>query len=208
MAASSSITSVGGMLIVTQVIPQDGNAVPLQSHVGTDPSDAPAPPAPAQKAEGSSARRRGELSGLGAVQMVIAVLCVLFGSTGISHFLMPHLAFFGGAYLLASGGLAAAAEKRTSVTLRRACVWANTVAVLLSLGGVAYLSWLLAVSRPAQNVCGDPLDGEEELWRDCAHGLWMLDGLVNGLRGLFLVLLVLQAAVSAAVRVLAAKTDP
>ncbi|XP_061552261.1 uncharacterized protein LOC133412706 isoform X3 [Phycodurus eques] len=206
MAASSSVTSVGGVLIVTQVIPRDGSAVPPQADTPAPPADArAAPPAsPAKENAKSAAHRRGLIPGLGVVQMVIGLLCVLFGLTGISRFLIEHVAFCGGICFLASGWLAVAARRRTSATLVWACLWSNAVSVLLSLGGAAYLSWLLATGRPAESVCGDRLAGDGKAWSVCVENLWLLDRALSGLRGLFLVVLLLQAAVCAALCVFTA----
>ncbi|XP_077454642.1 uncharacterized protein LOC144073018 isoform X2 [Stigmatopora argus] len=203
MAASSSVTSVGGMLVVTQVIPRDGNSVPPPKHGEMEP---PGQAPEAEDAEKSPVRRRGELSGLGAVQVVVALLCVLFGLTGISPYLAPHLAFCAGVCLLASGGLALAAERRMDTMRMRACLWFNAAAVPVSLVGAAYLVWLLAAVSPAVSVCG-PLLREDyrEAWYDCLRDLRPLNVVVEGLRGLFLVLLVLQAGVSVATSILASR---
>ncbi|XP_061552260.1 uncharacterized protein LOC133412706 isoform X2 [Phycodurus eques] len=204
MAASSSVTSVGGVLIVTQVIPRDGSAVPPQADTPAPPADArAAPPAsPAKENAKSAAHRRGLIPGLGV--SACAPQCVKMERQTRTSFVCAgcpdghRLAF------LASGWLAVAARRRTSATLVWACLWSNAVSVLLSLGGAAYLSWLLATGRPAESVCGDRLAGDGKAWSVCVENLWLLDRALSGLRGLFLVVLLLQAAVCAALCVFTA----
>ncbi|XP_077431240.1 high affinity immunoglobulin epsilon receptor subunit beta [Vanacampus margaritifer] len=200
MAVSSSVTNVGGMLIVTQVIPQDADdasTLSLQASELAPPaqSQAPPPASPAKKDAGNAVYRQREFPSLGVVQVVIGSLCVLFSLTAISRFLLVHVAFCGGVWFVVSGWLAMAARKRTSVKLMWACLCTNAVSVLLSLGGAAYLSWLLATRWPSHTVCGELLPGEEDAWNRCLSSLHLLNGLLQGLRGLFLTLLLLQAAV-------------
>ncbi|XP_037130910.1 uncharacterized protein LOC119136467 [Syngnathus acus] len=201
MAASSSVTSVGGILIITRVVRQDGgNALQRDA--------APAPPAhagPAEKDPGDADHQRRELQGLGVVQVAVGLLCVLFSLTAISHFLVAHVVFCGGVWFVACGWVTMGARRRTSATLMRVCLWSNAVAILLSLGGVAYLSWLLATRWPSTDVCGLRPDNQYEAWSRCVASLRLLNILVQGLRGLFLLLLLLQAAVCAAICVLTAK---
>ncbi|XP_061699668.1 uncharacterized protein LOC133513178 isoform X2 [Syngnathoides biaculeatus] len=56
-----------------------------------------------------------------------------------------------------------------------ACLLSNAVSVLVSLGGAAYLSWLLATGRPAESVCGDWSAGEGKAWSVCVAKLWLLN---------------------------------
>ncbi|XP_077383773.1 uncharacterized protein LOC144022660 [Festucalex cinctus] len=212
MAASSTVTNVGGMLIVTQVIPQDAagdiGAVPQQAAELAPPAQPQAPPPAspsAKKDAGNAACQEGEFPGLGVVQVVIGSLCVLFSLTAISRFLLVHVVFCGGAWFVVSGWLAMASRKRTSVKMMWACLWANAASILLSLGGAAYLIWLLATRWPSRNVCGEQLPGEDDAWSRCLSSLYYLNGVVQGLRGLFLALLLVQAGVCAALCVLSAR---
>nr|XP_057909301.1 high affinity immunoglobulin epsilon receptor subunit beta-like [Doryrhamphus excisus] len=197
--ASSSITTVGGLMIVTQVIPQDETSIPLQTP-GNRVAQAPPPASPTNMAEASKTKVPGVLSGLGAVQVVIGVLCVLFSLIpAFLPFLMLHVAFCGGVAFVVSGCLAVAARTRTAVTSMWACLVSNGISVLLSLMGVAYLSWLLRTVHPSEEICGST-DGEN--W--CVSRLWVLDMVLAGLNGLFLVLLILQTCVAIAACVFAA----
>lgn len=66
---STSITTVGGVVVVTQVIPKDENTVPLQEVANATqapPQDPKAPPtAPAKMDDMTAAFLRGGPQGLG-----------------------------------------------------------------------------------------------------------------------------------------------
>ncbi|XP_019719252.1 uncharacterized protein LOC109512160 [Hippocampus comes] len=201
MATSSSVTSVGGMLIVTQVIPQDvgdTKSIPLHSAAAAPTTDeqTTSPALPAKKDGGFADYQRGEIPGLGVVQLVIGSLCVLFSLTAISRFLLVHVAFCLCVWFLVSGWLSLAAHRKTSIRLMWACLWSNVISVLLSLGGIAYLSWLLATSWSSEDVCGEQLFDDSSAWNHCVSNLRLLNSVLQGLRGLVLVLLFLEAGVS------------
>ncbi|XP_054638320.1 high affinity immunoglobulin epsilon receptor subunit beta-like [Dunckerocampus dactyliophorus] len=197
--ASSSVTTVGGLVIVTQVIPQDETSIPLQTP-GSTAAQAPPPVSPTNMDEAPKTDLQGALPGLGAVQVAIGLLCVLFSLIAtFSPYLMLHVAFCGGVSFVVSGCLAVAARRRAAVTPMWACLVSNGISVLLSLMGVAYLCLLLSGAHPSEGICGSL---SKENW--CVSRLWVLDMVLAGLDGLFLVLLVLQGCVSVAACVFAA----
>ncbi|XP_051921642.1 uncharacterized protein LOC127600842 [Hippocampus zosterae] len=200
MATSSSVTSVGGMLIVTQVIPQDvgdTKSMPLRPADAAPPTDEQAtPPAlPTKKDAGFADYQRGEIPGLGVVQLVIGSLCVLFSLTAISRFLLAHVAFCLCVWFLVSGWLSLAAHRKPSIRLIWACLWSNVISVLLSLAGFAYLSWLLATSWSSRHVCGEQLFDDPSAWGHCVGNLRLLNRVLQGLRGLIMALLFMEAGV-------------
>ncbi|XP_049440176.1 membrane-spanning 4-domains subfamily A member 4A [Epinephelus fuscoguttatus] len=217
---STSITKVGGVVIVTQVIPQDEGGIALQSSppasAATTPATAPAsatvqapPPVkkntptarPAKVDDMTAIFLRGQPNGLGVVQIFIGLLCILFSLTAIfSPFLMLHAPFCLAVTFMVSGSLSMAAGKRTSARLVWVCLVWNGISVLLGLLGVAYVCWLLASRSVSEALClsvtREGFMPTDQQLHDCINKLDMVDISVFGPLGLLLVLLVLQVCVT------------
>ncbi|XP_030013727.1 membrane-spanning 4-domains subfamily A member 15-like [Sphaeramia orbicularis] len=210
--ATASITKMGGVVVVTQVIPQDeAGQIPMQTP-GVPPTDTKAPPTASQAPppQSSSTTKmddttatflKGEPEILGAIQILIGLLCILFSLTAIfSPVLIYHAPLCIGVIFIISGSVALKAKRNTSV----ASVWwtliLNLLSVIFSLGGVAYLSWCFAAVLPTVIVCGEEMNPQpyDPYGRqfNCNERLWLLDVVVHGLWGFYLVLLVFQACVS------------
>ncbi|XP_061884861.1 uncharacterized protein LOC133635644 isoform X2 [Entelurus aequoreus] len=199
--ASSSVAKLGGLVIVTQVIPQDQASIQLQTPGGGAAEETSTPVSPSKMEDDvPKANLEGAvLLGLGVVQVVIGLLSVLFSLTAAyPRFLTLHVAFCGGVLFVISGWMAALSRRRVSSARMWACLSLNAISVLFSLGGMAYLGWVLASGPISEQLCDDP---DRDNW--CVGQLWPLDVLVSGLRGFFLVLLILQACVAVAACVLA-----
>lgn len=215
MTPTSIITvGGGGVVVVTQVIPEDGGSIPLQTTPTnnetppmvkqTTPTDQQAPP-PVKMDDMTATFLRGEPQGLGTVQIFIGLLCVLFSLTAVySPILIVHAPFCAAVTFVVSGSLAAAARRRTSYRLVLASLLLNVFSALLSLGGVACLCWLLAARSPSQQICGDDIFMDDK-WQQCSRKLGPLDLILSGLRGMLLVLLVLQFCVVVTVCVFSGK---
>ncbi|XP_042345982.1 high affinity immunoglobulin epsilon receptor subunit beta-like [Plectropomus leopardus] len=187
-STSTSITKVGGVVIVTQVIPQDEGGIRLQS----SPSSAvtvQAPPPPPQAPPTASPTKmddmtaiflRGQPHGLGVVQIFIGLLCVLFSLTAVfSPILIFHAPFCIGVTFVVSGSLAVAAGRRTSVNLVWATLVWNVIGVVVGLLAVAYVCWLLADRPASQRFCDpetftDYVPTDRQVQR-CISTLYILD---------------------------------
>ncbi|XP_076592653.1 membrane-spanning 4-domains subfamily A member 4A isoform X1 [Chaetodon auriga] len=216
----TSITKIGGVVVVTQVIPQDAASIPLQtsatatqappSVAQTTPTATQAPPATAKVDDMTATFLRGEPRSLGVVQIFIGLLCFLFSLTAIfSEMLILHAPLSLAVSFVVSGSLAVAAGRRTSVRLVWACLLWNVVSVLLGLAGVAYVCWLLADRSPAERFCDAESWGAIVPTADerthCLYKMWMLNVSVYGPLGVLLVLLVLQVCVTVTVCVFSGK---
>uniref|UniRef100_UPI0037E8EE8A high affinity immunoglobulin epsilon receptor subunit beta-like n=1 Tax=Semicossyphus pulcher TaxID=241346 RepID=UPI0037E8EE8A len=198
---STSITTVGGVVVVTQVIPQDEKAIPLQAAAATSTqapvtqAPRPATPSPTKVDDMTATFQRGEPRGLGIVQIFIGVLCILFSLTAtFSPLLLGHAPFCLAVCFVISGSLAVAAARKNSVKHVQACLSWNVISIVFGLAGVAYTSFLLADGPPSERLC-----------EQCTRGMWTLDVSVYGLLGLFMVLLVLQICVAITVCVFCGK---
>ncbi|XP_026172452.1 membrane-spanning 4-domains subfamily A member 4A-like [Mastacembelus armatus] len=200
---STSVTTVGGVVVITQVIPQDES---IRLHCDAPTEQAPPPPAPAKMDDMTTTFLRGEPRGLGVVQIFIGLLCILFSLTCVfSHYLILHAPFALAIVFVVSGSVVEAAGRRTSVGLVWASLVSNLFGAMSGLLGVAYVCWLLAGRPPSELLCGPRTMVYDERDR-CSSNMWILDVLVFGLRGLLLVLLVLQVCVNITVCVFSGKS--
>ncbi|XP_075322651.1 uncharacterized protein LOC142380621 [Odontesthes bonariensis] len=200
----TSVTSVGGVVIVTRVIPKDDSSVLLQT-----PSDKAPPPAakapPTKEDSKAAAFLRAEPQGLGVAQIFIGLLFVLLSLTAIFSPTLIHFAPLGLAVVfVASGSLAVASGRRTSVALVWASLLSNVLSILLGLAGLTYIGLLFAAELPSVLICG-PRTVSDYRYGSCSYRLQDLDRIHFGLLGLGLVLLVLQVCVSVGVCVFSGK---
>ncbi|XP_017297046.1 membrane-spanning 4-domains subfamily A member 15 [Kryptolebias marmoratus] len=156
--ASTSVTTVGGVMIVTQVIPKDGSSIPLQAPANPSPQAPPpevaAPPPLSKKDSKAAMFLRSEQQGLGIVQIFIGLLCILFALTAV--YLPPLMIYapFGlGAVFVVSGSVAVAAGRRTSTRLVCVSLVSNVLSILLGLVGGVYLCLLFVYVSPRDMIC-------------------------------------------------------
>lgn len=210
----TTITRVGGVVVLTQVIPQNDSSILLETSAAaaqTPPQVRKAPPtAPTKLDSMTAALQKGEQQGLGVVQIFIGVLCVLFSVTAAySPILLVHAPLCLAITFVVSGSLALAARRRTSVRLVWVSLVWNVLSVVVALVGVAYVCWLLADRWPSVRFCESVVfrgvsvsDSERSR---CLRDLRRLDVAVLGSLVVVLVLLVLQVCVSVTVCVFSAK---
>lgn len=209
--ATASITKLGGVVVVTQVIPQDeARQIPMQTPVApstdtkTPPptSQAPPPQSSTPKMDDTTAIfLKGEPEVLGVIQIFIGLLCILFSLTTIlSPALIYHAPFCSAVIFIISGSVALKAKKNTSVSSVWWTLALNLLTMLSSLGGIVFLVWCFIVVRPSVEFCGEEIYEVSYESRNrpviCHQRLWILDVVVYGLWGVFLILLVLQACIS------------
>ncbi|KAJ0000646.1 hypothetical protein NQD34_012488 [Periophthalmus magnuspinnatus] len=198
--ASSSITKLGGVIVVTQVIPQDEkNGVALKDTPSPDPAtptDAQAPPTSTEVPQSTLKKMDkmtaefllGEPIIMGVFQLFLGLVCVLFGLTATFHrILLFHAPVCSSVIFVVAGCVTLVAAKSTTPFLVHLTAGWSMLSCLLSIGGVAYLSWLLSWPRPSEQLCN------EFEYKECVEKHFMrLDTLVLGLQILFLVLLVME----------------
>lgn len=212
--ASTSVTTIGGVVVVTQVIPKNEASIPLQN-AGRTTTPAPppptkTPPSPVKMDDMTTTFMRGQPHALGVVQIIIGLLCILFSLTAACSWgMIAYSPFALGAIFVVSGSVSVAAGRQTSITLVWGSLVSNIVSVLIGLAGVSYTCWLLVECPPSYRFCDyrsfSQFAETEHLRSRCSQKLWMLDIVLYGIISLFLVLLVLQTCVTIVVCVFSAK---
>ncbi|XP_078143451.1 membrane-spanning 4-domains subfamily A member 4A [Centroberyx gerrardi] len=207
--SSASITTSGGVVVVTQVFPQDQNGkISLPPAASTGPAP-PAGPAPAKPSDMTASFLRGEPQSLGIVQIFIGLVCVLLSLAAILPAQLLHAPLFIGVAFVLSGSLAVAARRGTTVGLIRATLASGLLSALLALMGVAYLCWLLADRSASYQLCGVWSDYRyadyDSSKRKCLQMARQLSRVLDGLHGLVLVLLVLEVCVAVTLCVFSGK---
>ncbi|XP_028254729.1 membrane-spanning 4-domains subfamily A member 4A [Parambassis ranga] len=201
--ASTSVSTLGGVVVITQVIRKDEASIPLQSAatLQAPPPPMKTPPSSEKMDSMTTTFLQGGPQALGVVQMSIGLMCVLFSLTAAySPVLIAYAPLGLAAAFVVSGALAVAAGGRPSVELVWASLLSSTVGGLIGVAGATYVCWLLAEGLPSDLLCDLQSLGEltnpEQGRMECREKLWQLDRLLYGLLGLLLVLLVLQVCVS------------
>ncbi|KAG7475338.1 membrane-spanning 4-domains subfamily A member 4A-like [Solea senegalensis] len=178
---STSISKVGDVVIITQVLPRGESAFPLQL--------------PAANSTNSTNATQQATPPSSATTSPIKMDAVT------ASFLQGRPLSLG---FVASGSVAVAAGSRQSVKHVWATLISNVVSVVVSAVGVVYVSWLLCDSPLSVIMCDDIISDEGK--SKCVGKLWLLNRVGRGLLSLTLVLLVLQFCVAAIVSVFSGKS--
>lgn len=200
---SSSITAANGVVVVTQVFAQDENkklSVPVTTEtpqVMVVRSSVVAEKVP----EMTKVFLRGQPQSLGIVQIFIGLVCMIFSMSALlSPTQLVHGPFLLAATFVVSGSLALAACKGTSPCLIKTTLALNVISALVAVAAVAYTCFILA-TRTNENFCDTDVDDNIDYgWESgrgrCRQMMWQLNQVLGGIRGLVLVLCVLEVCVS------------
>ncbi|XP_059424382.1 membrane-spanning 4-domains subfamily A member 4A [Carassius carassius] len=191
--ASSMTTEANGVRVVTHVIP-------LEEKTGSP--DLKSSSVELEKSNLSPKTKmflKGKPLSLGLVQvfigLVVMTLCtitVLVGKLSAETVVCLGLPF------VVSGSVAIAAQKRSSSPLINATLAMSVICALLAAAGTGYFSWELS-NRPGEDPCGG-----SNYWT-CTEMIWRFNSLVDGLRGLLLVLCFLELCVCITLSIFSAR---
>ncbi|KAK7158157.1 hypothetical protein R3I93_009379 [Phoxinus phoxinus] len=191
--ASSMTTEANGVRVVTHVIPLEQK---------TESPDLKASLVKQEKSNLPPRTRmflKGKPMSLGLVQvftgLVILTLCAI---TLLVNMLHAEFVICLGLPFVISGSVAIAAHKRSSPSLIKATLVMSLICVPLAAAGAGYFSWELS-NRPGN----DPCNGGD-YW-SCSNMFWRFNNLMDGVRGLLLVLSVLQLCVCIALSVFSSR---
>ncbi|XP_067304179.1 membrane-spanning 4-domains subfamily A member 4A [Pseudorasbora parva] len=181
--ATSMTTEANGLRVVTHIIP-------LEKQM-----ESPDLKESSVKGEKSSLPPRirmflkGKPLSLGLVQvftgLVILTLCTI---TLLVDMLRAEYVICLGLPFVLSGSVAIAAHKRSSPSLIKATLAMSVICALLAATGAGYFSWELSV-RPGEDPCNS------QNYSSCSNMFWKFNNLMDGVKGLLLVLSVLQMCV-------------
>ncbi|KAK2902668.1 hypothetical protein Q8A67_007381 [Cirrhinus molitorella] len=189
--ASSMTTEANGVRVVTHIIPLEEN------------TDSPDLKSSSVEPEKLSAKTRMFLKGgpltLGLLQVftgvVVMTLCTI---TVIVDMLNIETVMCLGLPFVISGFVAIAAHKRCTTSRIKATLAMSVICALLAAAGIGYFSWELS-HRPERSPCTGDYD-----W-SCWSMTRIFNSLVDGLRGLLLVLCFLEMCVCITLSVFSAK---
>ncbi|XP_016138046.1 membrane-spanning 4-domains subfamily A member 4A [Sinocyclocheilus grahami] len=191
--ASSMTTEDNGVRVVTHIIPLEEK---------TESPDLKSSSVELDKSNLSPKTRmflKGRPLSLGLVQvftgLVVMTLCTI---TVLVDMLNVETVMSLGLPFVISGSMAIAAHKRSSLTLIKATLAMNVICALLAAAGTGYFSWELS-NRPGE----DPCNGGE-YW-SCSSMILKFNSLIDGVRGLLLVLCFLELCVCITLSIFSAR---
>lgn len=129
---------------------------------------------------------------IGLVVMTLCIITVLVDKMTLETIMSLGLPF------VISGSVAIAAHKRSSSTLIKTTLAMSVICALLAAAGTGYFSWELS-NRSGQDPCSDG-----DYW-SCSYMIWRFNSLVDGLRGLLLVLCFLELCVCISLSIFSAR---
>ncbi|KAM9405789.1 membrane-spanning 4-domains subfamily A member 4A isoform 1-T2 [Salvelinus alpinus] len=211
---STSITTVNGVVVVTQVftLAESGKAsVPLLNVTPQIQSEPPAVPMLTTKvSEMTRVFLQVQPQSLGIVQIVLGLVCMVVSlSALLTPILYDQFPLFMGVAFVLSGSLTVAARKGTRLSLIKGTLAVNVVSVLVALAGVAYICMLLTVKHE-DGFCTETddnytSDSDQNRIQECTIMVRTLYTVLNGVKGLLLVLTVMELCVALTVCVFSGK---
>ncbi|KAI7807147.1 membrane-spanning 4-domains subfamily A member 4A [Triplophysa rosa] len=181
---SSMTTTASGVKVVTHIIPLDEKTESTDLKVSmVEPEMAKLPPI-------TRMFLKGRPMMLGLMQVFIgAVMISLLAITMVINTLHADFVVTLGLPFIISGVVAITAHKRLSTTLIKATLAMSIICVLLAAAGIGYFSWELSF-RPGNDDCSNV-----EYYWECSYMRMKYYGLLDGMRGLLLVLSCLEVCV-------------
>ncbi|XP_043117220.1 LOW QUALITY PROTEIN: membrane-spanning 4-domains subfamily A member 4A [Puntigrus tetrazona] len=191
--ASSMTTEANGVRVVTHVIPLEEK---------TQSSDLKTSSGELEESNLSAKNKmflKGKPLSLGLVQVFIGVVVMtLCTITVLVDMLNIETVMSLGLPFVVSGSVAIAAHKRSSSSLIKATLSMSVICALLAAAGIGYFSWELS-NRPGVDPCSDG-----DYW-SCSYMIWRFNSLMDGLKGLLLVLCFLELCVCISLAIFSAR---
>ncbi|RXN20324.1 membrane-spanning 4-domains subfamily A member 4A-like protein [Labeo rohita] len=128
----------------------------------------------------------------GVVVMTLCIITVLVNKLNVETVMCLGLPF------VISGSVAIAAHKRSTSTWIKATLAMSVICALLAAAGIGYFSWELS-NRPGPDPCNSG-----DYW-SCSSMTLRFNNLIDGVRGLLLVLCFLELCVCISLSVFSAK---
>ncbi|XP_056619194.1 membrane-spanning 4-domains subfamily A member 4A [Triplophysa dalaica] len=180
---SSMTTTANGVKVVTHVIPLDEKIESTDLKASMEPETAKLPPI-------TRMFLKGRPLTLGLMQVFIGVVMTsLLAITMVINTLHADFVVTLGLPFIISGIVAITAHKRLSTLLITATLAMSIICALLAAAGIGYFSWELSF-RPENEECRNG-----GYYWECSFMRMRYYGLLDGIRGLLLVLSCLEMCV-------------
>ncbi|KAJ8386545.1 hypothetical protein AAFF_G00170150 [Aldrovandia affinis] len=211
---SVSVTTVNGLVVVTQVFPQgEEMKIPIttpiaQAKTQTAQSSEPASPVSAM----TRVFLQGQPKQLGIVQILIGILTMALGIILMfdNVFLMATPLCTGAFYIL-SGTFSVVAHRGTRAGLIRGTLALNILSALSAVAGVVVCCLVFIVTSSTENSCEEDPNrsryNDNDYYWDCQRMFRKYKVAKNGVTGLLLVLAVFQFVVALTGAIFAGKAS-
>ncbi|XP_036411120.1 membrane-spanning 4-domains subfamily A member 4A [Megalops cyprinoides] len=214
---SVSVTKINGLVVVTQVFPEGEEKKisipdPVSVHVPVPPAETKTELSVLPSSRMSPMTRlflQGQPKPLGIVQIFIGLMTVALGI--ITFFDRPFILYaplWTGLMYIASGALSVAAHEGTQASMIRGTLALNIISAVMAVTGAVVFCFELSM-RPGESGCqrGSSeyyYSGENYYW-DCVSTTWKYNLVMDGFKGLLLVLAVLEFCVALSGAIFAGK---
>lgn len=202
--ASTVTTDVHGVRVVTQVIPLVSPET-VQCPGQNKDSKTKVPEAPYM----TRMFLKGEPVALGTVQIMIGIVMIALGAvTWFTQILYGEIPLGLGLSFIFSGSVTLGAHKGTCPPIIKSTIALNIISALLAMSGICYFCFALAI-KAHLDACND--DDEKKFYYtgyyDCQFAARRLQELISGIKGILLILSVLEVCVCTTTVVFSCKAN-
>ncbi|XP_062394410.1 uncharacterized protein si:dkey-7j14.6 [Sardina pilchardus] len=191
-----------GLKVVTTVVPLEDHCDLPMTNVTVTESKKPAMQYE-KVPEMTRLFQKGYPMQLGMVQIFLGMMAVSLGVLGfLSSEILGEVPLCLGIFVIISGSVSAAAHKGRHVRLIKGTLAMNIISSLLALAAIGYFCWELANQRHVE--CQNYQDGDrsyDRMFSACVQH----KSVINGMKGLLLVMAVFEVCVSTTISVFSVK---
>ncbi|XP_076136469.1 membrane-spanning 4-domains subfamily A member 4A [Alosa pseudoharengus] len=201
---SSAMSTANGLMVVTKIVPlEDQCDIPMTNVI----SESKMLAMQYEKVpEMTRLFQKGYPMQLGIVQIFLGMMAVVIGVLGLlSSEFLGEVPLCLGIFVMISGSISAAANKGRHVCLIKGTLAMNIISSLLALAAIGYFCWELA--KQLHDECIKPEESGHynfEYW-NCEGSVNGYKNVVNGMKGLLLVMAVFEFCVSTTISVFSVK---
>ncbi|KAB5586918.1 hypothetical protein PHYPO_G00007050 [Pangasianodon hypophthalmus] len=188
---SSMTTDAHGVRVITQIIPLL-SPEPAQCPSERKDNKTKVPEAPYM----TRMFLKGEPVALGTVQILIGIVMIALGTvTWFTQTLYGEIPLGLGLSFIFSGSVTLGAHKGTCPPLIKSTIGLNIISALLAMSGICYFCFALAI-KPNLSTCGtEQSESGYYGYYNCRFMAESLQNLISGIKGILLVLSVLEVCV-------------
>ncbi|XP_041962940.1 membrane-spanning 4-domains subfamily A member 12 [Alosa sapidissima] len=199
---SSAMSTANGLMVVTKIVPlEDQCDIPMKNVISESKTLA----MQYEKVpEMTRLFQKSHPMQLGIVQIFLGMMAVVIGVLGLlSSEFLGEVPLCLGIFVMISGSISAAANKGKHFCLIKGTLAMNIISSLLALAAIGYFCWELA--KQLQDECIKPESGYNSEYWNCEASVNGYKNVVNGMKGLLLVMAVFEFCVSTTISVFSVK---